>query len=87
MRAKQGKDSGFILMGGSVFKGSRREDIREQIWKISKAHTATNCYQKTVTITINRQAKMFKVWVRAVHGPQGLAEMGREPLLLPTIEG
>lgn len=33
VRAKQGKDSGFILMGGSVFKGSGREDIREQIWK------------------------------------------------------
>lgn len=54
---------------------------------MSKAHAATDCYQRTVTITINRQVKMLKAWVRAAHSPRGLDEMGRGPLLLPTIQG
>lgn len=38
-------------------------------------------------MAINRQVKMLKARVRAVHNAKGLAEMGREPLLWPTSEG
>lgn len=30
---RQGNDSGFILIDGSVFKGSEREDVRGQVWE------------------------------------------------------
>lgn len=47
--------------------------------KTSEAHSATDCYQRTVIIAINRQVRMLKAWVRAAQRPKGLAETGRGP--------
>lgn len=33
VKGRQGNDSGFILIDGSVFKGSEGEDVQEQIWE------------------------------------------------------
>lgn len=33
VKRRQGNDSGFILIDGSVFKSSEGEDVREQIWE------------------------------------------------------